>query len=186
MQKRASHIFCSAFWSTGRHWRAPRRIRARRSGSYASEFTRIVALKRQGFQRGALVSGIAVGSEASERPSITPPFRAGHFGAIVRHCALMEPRAKRGHGEISAAQLAQGDDPEARKIIKKREAVGPKRRPTVSDAVLLKPTIRRRPPYGARGSSCGYGSLIPRPACASLRDRSRAPAWHKVSGRPRP
>ena len=53
-----------------------------------------------------------------------PPFRADVVGSILRTALLKEARAKREKGEISAAQLAEVEDREIEKIIKKQEEVG--------------------------------------------------------------
>jgi len=53
-----------------------------------------------------------------------PPFRADIVGSILRTAPLKEARAKREKGEISAAQLAEVEDREIEKIIKKQEEVG--------------------------------------------------------------
>jgi len=53
-----------------------------------------------------------------------PPFRADVVGSILRTAPLKEARAKREKGEISAAQLAEVEDREIEKIIKKQEEVG--------------------------------------------------------------
>src|ERR1700721_4264216 len=53
-----------------------------------------------------------------------PPFRADVVGSILRTAQLKEARAKREKGEISAAQLADVEDREIEKIIKKQEEVG--------------------------------------------------------------
>jgi 5-methyltetrahydropteroyltriglutamate--homocysteine methyltransferase len=53
-----------------------------------------------------------------------PPFRADVVGSILRTAPLKEARAKRDKGEINAAQLAQVEDREIEKIIRKQEEVG--------------------------------------------------------------
>jgi len=53
-----------------------------------------------------------------------PPFRADIVGSILRTAPLKEARAEREKGEISAAQLAEVEDREIEKIIKKQEEVG--------------------------------------------------------------
>ncbi|HXX51982.1 MAG TPA: cobalamin-independent methionine synthase II family protein [Xanthobacteraceae bacterium] len=53
-----------------------------------------------------------------------PPFRADIVGSLLRTAPLKEARAKREKGEISAAQLAEVEDREIEKIIKKQEEVG--------------------------------------------------------------
>src|ERR1700731_345477 len=57
-------------------------------------------------------------------PRNRPPFRADVVGSILRTATLKEARAKREKGEISAAQLAEVEDREIEKIIKKQEEVG--------------------------------------------------------------
>jgi 5-methyltetrahydropteroyltriglutamate--homocysteine methyltransferase len=53
-----------------------------------------------------------------------PPFRADVVGSLLRTAPLKEARAKREKGEMSAAQLAEVEDREIGKIIKKQEEVG--------------------------------------------------------------
>jgi 5-methyltetrahydropteroyltriglutamate--homocysteine methyltransferase len=54
----------------------------------------------------------------------TPPFRADHVGSLLRTAPLKEARAKHTEGEITDAQLAEIEDREIDKIIKKQEDVG--------------------------------------------------------------
>jgi methionine synthase II (cobalamin-independent) len=53
-----------------------------------------------------------------------PPFRADVVGSLLRTAPLKEARSKREKGEISAAQLAEVEDREIEKIIRKQEEVG--------------------------------------------------------------
>ena len=53
-----------------------------------------------------------------------PPFPADVVGSLLRTAPLKDARAKREKGEIDAAQLAQVEDREIEKIIKKQEEVG--------------------------------------------------------------
>jgi len=53
-----------------------------------------------------------------------PPFRADIVGSLLRTAPLKEARAKREKGGIGAAQLAEVEDREIEKIIKKQEEVG--------------------------------------------------------------
>jgi 5-methyltetrahydropteroyltriglutamate--homocysteine methyltransferase len=53
-----------------------------------------------------------------------PPFRADVVGSLLRTAPLKEARAKREKGEISAAQLAEVEDCEIEKIVRKQEEVG--------------------------------------------------------------
>jgi 5-methyltetrahydropteroyltriglutamate--homocysteine methyltransferase len=53
-----------------------------------------------------------------------PPFRADVVGSLLRTAPLKEARAKREKGEIGAAQLAEVEDREIEKIIRKQEEVG--------------------------------------------------------------
>jgi 5-methyltetrahydropteroyltriglutamate--homocysteine methyltransferase len=53
-----------------------------------------------------------------------PPFRADHVGSLLRPAALKDARAKRERGEISAEALAQIEDREIEKVIRKQEEVG--------------------------------------------------------------
>ena len=54
----------------------------------------------------------------------TPPFRADHVGSLLRPAALKEARAKHAEKKITDAQLAEIEDREIEKIIKKQEEVG--------------------------------------------------------------
>src|SRR5712692_4281550 len=53
-----------------------------------------------------------------------PPFRADHVGSLLRPSALKDARAKRERGEISAEELAQVEDREIEKVIRRQEEVG--------------------------------------------------------------
>ena len=53
-----------------------------------------------------------------------PPFRADHFGSLLRTAPLKEARARREKGEITAAQLKEVEDREIEKIVRKQEEVG--------------------------------------------------------------
>jgi 5-methyltetrahydropteroyltriglutamate--homocysteine methyltransferase len=53
-----------------------------------------------------------------------PPFRADHVGSYLRSAPIIEARAKRERGEISAADLKKVEDEEIPKVIKKQEDVG--------------------------------------------------------------
>jgi 5-methyltetrahydropteroyltriglutamate--homocysteine methyltransferase len=57
-------------------------------------------------------------------PKNKPPFRADVVGSILRTAPLKEARARREKGEISPAQLAEVEDREIEKIIKKQEEAG--------------------------------------------------------------
>jgi 5-methyltetrahydropteroyltriglutamate--homocysteine methyltransferase len=63
---------------------------------------------------------------AEDRPMTRnkPPFRADVVGSLLRTAPLKEARAKREKGEINAAQLAEIEDREIDKIIKKQEEAG--------------------------------------------------------------
>src|SRR6267154_1664379 len=54
----------------------------------------------------------------------TPPFRADHVGSLLRPAALKEARAKHAEKEITDAQLAEIEDREIEKVIRKQEEVG--------------------------------------------------------------
>lgn len=62
--------------------------------------------------------------QTKSNPRTKPPFRADHVGSILRTVPLKEARAKRAKGEISAAQLAEVEDREIEKIVKKQEEIG--------------------------------------------------------------
>src|SRR3954463_9860122 len=53
-----------------------------------------------------------------------PPFRADHVGSLLRTAPLKEARAKHAKREITDAQLAEVEDREIDKIIRKQEEVG--------------------------------------------------------------
>jgi len=53
-----------------------------------------------------------------------PPFRADHVGSLLRPTALKEARAKRERGEIGAEQLAEIEDREIEKVIRRQEEIG--------------------------------------------------------------
>ncbi len=57
-------------------------------------------------------------------PRTKPPFRADVVGSILRTAPLKEARAKRENGAIGAAQLAEVEDREIEKIVRKQEEVG--------------------------------------------------------------
>jgi 5-methyltetrahydropteroyltriglutamate--homocysteine methyltransferase len=57
-------------------------------------------------------------------PKSKPPFRADVIGSLLRTAPLKEARAKREKGEIDAARLAEVEDREIEKIVKKQEEVG--------------------------------------------------------------
>ncbi|HET9717127.1 MAG TPA: 5-methyltetrahydropteroyltriglutamate--homocysteine S-methyltransferase [Pseudolabrys sp.] len=53
-----------------------------------------------------------------------PPFRADHVGSLLRSDALKLARAQRARGEITSVQLAEIEDREIERVIKKQEDVG--------------------------------------------------------------
>src|SRR5579862_3503076 len=53
-----------------------------------------------------------------------PPFRADHVGSLLRPAALKEARAKHAEKKITDAQLAEIEDREIAKVIRKQEEVG--------------------------------------------------------------
>jgi 5-methyltetrahydropteroyltriglutamate--homocysteine methyltransferase len=57
-------------------------------------------------------------------PRTKPPFRADVVGSLLRTAPLKQARARREKGEITQAQLAEVEDREIEKIIKKQEEVG--------------------------------------------------------------
>jgi 5-methyltetrahydropteroyltriglutamate--homocysteine methyltransferase len=57
-------------------------------------------------------------------PRSKPPFRADHVGSLLRPAALKDARAKRERGEISAQALAQIEDHEIEKVIRRQEEIG--------------------------------------------------------------
>jgi 5-methyltetrahydropteroyltriglutamate--homocysteine methyltransferase len=52
------------------------------------------------------------------------PFRADHVGSLLRPAPLKEARAKYQSGKISAAQLAEVENREIEKVIRKQEEIG--------------------------------------------------------------
>src|SRR3954453_19267418 len=54
----------------------------------------------------------------------TPPFRADHVGSLLRPAALKEARAKHAEKKITDAQLAEIEDREIEKVVRKQEEVG--------------------------------------------------------------
>src|SRR5919201_1961879 len=53
-----------------------------------------------------------------------PPFRADHVGSLLRTAPLKEARAKRAKGEINAAALAEIENREIEKVVRKQEEIG--------------------------------------------------------------
>jgi methionine synthase II (cobalamin-independent) len=53
-----------------------------------------------------------------------PPFRADHVGSLLRPNSLKAAREKRKNGEISAASLAEIEDREIERIIRRQEDIG--------------------------------------------------------------
>src|SRR5437899_6521199 len=53
-----------------------------------------------------------------------PPFRADHVGSLLRPAALKEARAEHAEKKITDAQLAEIEDREIEKVIRKQEEVG--------------------------------------------------------------
>jgi 5-methyltetrahydropteroyltriglutamate--homocysteine methyltransferase len=53
-----------------------------------------------------------------------PPFRADHFGSLLRPAALKQARERHAKGEITPAELKAVEDREIKDIIKKQEAAG--------------------------------------------------------------
>ncbi len=54
----------------------------------------------------------------------TPPFRADQVGSFLRPKHLLEARAKREHGEISASDLELVEDAAIEKLVAKQESIG--------------------------------------------------------------
>jgi 5-methyltetrahydropteroyltriglutamate--homocysteine methyltransferase len=54
----------------------------------------------------------------------TPPFRADHVGSLLRPTSLKEARAKHAEKKISDTELAEVENREIEKIVKKQEEVG--------------------------------------------------------------
>jgi 5-methyltetrahydropteroyltriglutamate--homocysteine methyltransferase len=63
-------------------------------------------------------------SENPTRPRSKPPFRADHVGSLLRPSVVKDARAKRERGAIAAGELAQIEDREIEKVIRKQEEVG--------------------------------------------------------------
>jgi 5-methyltetrahydropteroyltriglutamate--homocysteine methyltransferase len=54
----------------------------------------------------------------------TPPFRADHVGSLLRTAPLKQARAKHAENKITDAELAEVENREIDKIVKKQEEVG--------------------------------------------------------------
>jgi 5-methyltetrahydropteroyltriglutamate--homocysteine methyltransferase len=54
----------------------------------------------------------------------TPPFRADHVGSLLRPAVLKEARANHAAKKITDAQLAEIEDREIEKVVRKQEEVG--------------------------------------------------------------
>ena len=54
----------------------------------------------------------------------TPPFRADHVGSLLRPPALLDARARRKAGEITAEQLTEVEDAAIRDAVRMQEDVG--------------------------------------------------------------
>jgi 5-methyltetrahydropteroyltriglutamate--homocysteine methyltransferase len=53
-----------------------------------------------------------------------PPFRADHVGSLLRPQALKEARAQHANGDLHASALAEIEDREIEKVVKKQEDIG--------------------------------------------------------------
>ncbi len=53
-----------------------------------------------------------------------PPFRADHVGSLLRPADLLEARAKKQRGEITAAELKEAEDGAIRKAVALQEDIG--------------------------------------------------------------
>jgi 5-methyltetrahydropteroyltriglutamate--homocysteine methyltransferase len=62
--------------------------------------------------------------EATAMPNNTAPYRADHVGSLLRTAPLKDARAKHAKGEITDAQLAEVENREIDKVIRKQEEVG--------------------------------------------------------------
>jgi 5-methyltetrahydropteroyltriglutamate--homocysteine methyltransferase len=76
-----------------------------------------------------------------QRP--TPPFRADHVGSLLRPAALKEARAQHAEKKISDAELADVENREIDKIVKKQEEVGLK---LATDGEFRASSSRASPP----------------------------------------
>jgi 5-methyltetrahydropteroyltriglutamate--homocysteine methyltransferase len=54
----------------------------------------------------------------------TPPFRADHVGSLLRPAALLEARARRAEGTITADQLRAVEDVAIQEVVRMQESVG--------------------------------------------------------------
>ncbi len=54
----------------------------------------------------------------------TPPFRADHVGSLLRPAALLDARARRAAGAITAEQLRETEDAAIREVVRMQESVG--------------------------------------------------------------
>src|SRR6266700_1948644 len=57
-------------------------------------------------------------------PRTTPPFRADHVGSLLRPQAVLDARAERAAGRISAAQLREVEDAAIRDVVRMQEDIG--------------------------------------------------------------
>ena len=53
-----------------------------------------------------------------------PPYRADHVGSLLRPPPVKEARARRQHGDISAAELREVEDREISRVVAKQAALG--------------------------------------------------------------
>ena len=68
--------------------------------------------------------GIASNCSTVKHPPNQPPFRADHVGSFLRPKELLEARAKRKQGQLSAAELRTAEDEAIRGIIRFQEELG--------------------------------------------------------------
>jgi 5-methyltetrahydropteroyltriglutamate--homocysteine methyltransferase len=99
---------------------------AHKGRPYGPPPIRRAAWRRLQLTKGAVPAWFRAKDVVEDRPMprTKPPFRADVVGSILRTAPLKEARAKRETGAISAAQLAEVEDREIEKIIKKQEEVG--------------------------------------------------------------
>jgi 5-methyltetrahydropteroyltriglutamate--homocysteine methyltransferase len=84
----------------------------------------LTSRRRGGFCLQVLDRGAQKVAGGSPMMREKPPFRADIVGSLLRTAALKEARAKREKGAIDAAQLAEVEDREIEKIIKRQEEAG--------------------------------------------------------------
>jgi 5-methyltetrahydropteroyltriglutamate--homocysteine methyltransferase len=66
-----------------------------------------------------------------------PPYRADHVGSLLRPPELIEARARRACGELSAKALRAVEDEAIRHVVRRQEKVGCAASPTASSGAPI-------------------------------------------------